>query len=97
MEQEEFKLRVFSLKDKLYRFSKRILNDAEEARDITQDVLMKLWNMRNKLHSYNSIEALAMTMTKNMSLDKTRRRNTRHEKEPELKPEIMVYENRIGN
>ena len=95
MDTEEFKLRVFSLKDKLYRFSNRMLNDTEEARDVTQDALMKLWNMRDELHKYTNIEALAMTMTKNLSLDKARRKNTRYQKEPEWKPEIMYYENQV--
>ncbi|MDA3891145.1 MAG: sigma-70 family RNA polymerase sigma factor [Salinivirgaceae bacterium] len=90
---EEFKEKVFILKDKLYRFSKRILNDETEAQDITQDVLMKLWNMRNSLHKYNSIEAFAMTATRNLSLDRARRKNLRYQKAPEIKYESETVEN----
>lgn len=93
MNADEFKLQVFTLKDKLYRFSKRILNDEVEAQDVTQDVLMKLWDMRNELHKYNSIEAFAMTTTRNLSLDKARRKNIRYQKAPELKYEADTVDN----
>ena len=36
---------------------------------ITQDIYLKLWKIKDKLHTYNSIEAFAMTMTKNHCLD----------------------------
>ncbi|MBI9067389.1 MAG: sigma-70 family RNA polymerase sigma factor [Salinivirgaceae bacterium] len=84
MTADEFKIEVFPLKDKLYRFSKRILNDAHEAEDVTQDVLLKLWTMRNELHKYNNLEAFAMTTTKNTSLDKARRKNTRYAKSDDV-------------
>ncbi len=85
MDSEEFKVKVFVLKDKLYRFSKRILNDEIEAQDVVQDVLLKFWNMRDELHIYNNLEALAMTTVKNMSLDKARRKNTRFSKSDDIK------------
>ena len=94
MNADEFKLQVFTLKDKLYRFSKRILNDEIEAQDVTQDVLMKLWDMRKELHKYNSIEAFAMTTTRNLSLDKARRKNLRYQKAPELKYEADTVDNK---
>lgn len=97
MTENEFKTKVFSLKDKLYRFSKRILNDETEAQDVTQDVLMKLWNMRNSLSEYNSIEALAMTSTRNLSLDRARRKNMHYEKSSEIKYETptMVNDDKV--
>ena len=93
MTADEFKLQVFVLKDKLFRFSKRILNDNTEAQDVTQDVLMKLWDMRNELHKYNSIEAFAMTNTRNLSLDRARRKNMKYQKAPEIKYETETEEN----
>lgn len=94
MDEQEFKNKVFVLKDKLFRFSCRILHDATEAEDVTQDVLIKLWNMRDELHEYNNIEALAMTTTKNLSLDKARRKNTRYQKAPEIKYETETVDNK---
>lgn len=67
---EQFKIEVVPLKSKLYRFAKRFLEDHEDAQDIVQDVFIKLWNRRDKLDEYRSVEALAMVTTRNMCLDR---------------------------
>jgi RNA polymerase sigma-70 factor (ECF subfamily) len=69
MNQNEFMQLVNPFKDKLFRVAKRLLVSAEEAEDATQEVLVKLWNKNESLKEYNSVEALAMTMTKNYCLD----------------------------
>jgi len=56
-------------KDKVFRVAKRLLVSTEEAEDATQEVLVKLWNKNDSLGEYTSVEALAMTMTKNYCLD----------------------------
>ena len=60
---------VSPFKDKLFRLAKRLLVSTEEAEDATQEVLVKLWVKNESLDKYNSVEALAMTMTKNFCLD----------------------------
>jgi len=57
-------------KDKVYRLAKRLLVSNDEAESATQELYMKLWNRRKQLEIYNSVEALAMTMTKNYCLDR---------------------------
>lgn len=69
MNQNEFVQIITPFKDKLFRLAKRMLVSTEEAEDATQEVLVRLWNKNNDLEQYNSIEALAMTMTKNYCLD----------------------------
>lgn len=69
MNQKEFMQLVNPFKDKLFRMAKRLLVSTEEAEDATQEVLVKLWNKNETLEAYNSVEALAMTMTKNYCLD----------------------------
>ncbi len=49
--------------------AKRLLVSTEEAEDATQEVLVKLWNNNEALSRYSSVEAFAMTMTKNYCLD----------------------------
>ena len=46
---------------------------AEEADDIVQETLVKLWKMREKLSEYQSIEALGMTIARNLCIDHLRR------------------------
>jgi RNA polymerase sigma factor (sigma-70 family) len=74
MNQAEFIKTISPFKDKVFRLARRLLVSTEEAEDATQEVLVKLWNNRVKLSSYSSIEALAMTMTKNYCLDRLKSR-----------------------
>ena len=60
---------VSPFKDKVFRLAKRLLVSTEEAEDATQEVIVKLWHKNENLNTYNSVEALAMTMTKNYCLD----------------------------
>jgi RNA polymerase sigma-70 factor (ECF subfamily) len=69
MNQNEFVNIITPFKDKLFRLAKRMLVSTEEAEDATQEVLVRLWNKNSSLEQYNSVEALAMTMTKNYCLD----------------------------
>lgn len=69
MNQNEFVQLTTPFKDKVFRLAKRLLTSTEEAEDATQEVLVKLWNKNGSLEGFNSVEAFAMTMTKNYCLD----------------------------
>ena len=69
MNEKEYLKIVTPFKDKIFRVAKRLLVSVEEAEDATQEVLLKLWNHRQKFKDYNSPEAFAMTMTKNRCFD----------------------------
>ena len=70
MQQKEFLTLVMPFKDKLYRMAKRLLVSREEAEDATQEILLKLWSKNESMEQYKSVEAFAMTMTKNFCLDR---------------------------
>jgi len=69
MTSEDYNKHILPLRDKIFRFSLRLLSSEAAAKDATQDVLMKLWNMRAKLSAVTNVEAYAMTMTKNLCYD----------------------------
>lgn len=69
MNQSEFVANVLPIQNKLFRLAKRLLVSVEEAEDAAQEVMLKLWSKNKILETYNSIEAMAMTMTKNYCLD----------------------------
>ena len=69
MNQNDFVKLIAPFKDKLFRLAKRLLVSSEEAEDATQEVILKLWNNKENLDSYKSIEAFSMTITKNYCLD----------------------------
>ena len=76
----EFQNQVYPLKNKLFRFAKRLLDHTEEAEDVVQEVFIKLWNRRDSLDEYRSVEALAMVSVKNLCLDKIKTKRFPFEK-----------------
>ena len=74
----DFQQRVLPVRHKLYRFALRILGSVEEAEDVVQEVLIKIWDRRQDMNQYLNMEAWCMKMTKNLSLDrlKAARRQT---------------------
>ncbi len=80
MGQEEFEKTIFILKDKLFRFARRILDNAQDAEDVVQELMISLWNKRNELPMVLNVEAYAMRSVKNMSLDKIKHYQLRQRK-----------------
>ena len=77
MNLETFQNRVFPVKNKLFRFAFRLLGSSEEAKDIVQEVFIKIWNGRDQLAEVQNIEAWCMRITKNLSLDRLRQQQRR--------------------
>jgi len=75
MEFETFKITVLPLREKLLNVSRRITEDRVDAEDIVQESLLKLWLMRSELDRYASVEAFAVQMVKNLSIDHLRARH----------------------
>lgn len=70
MKLSQFKDEILPLKDKLYRYALSRVYDPELAKDIVQEVFMKLWEDRKRLLGIKSKEAWAIRCTRNLSLDK---------------------------
>lgn len=78
MTQANFTNLVMPFKDKVFRLAKRLLVSREEAEDATQEILLKLWNNKNKISAYNNVEAFSMTMTKNFCLDRLKSKHAQN-------------------
>ena len=65
-----FKQRILPVQNRLFRLATMFLRNREDAEDALQDVLMRLWTNRQQLETYQSVEALAVQMTKNLCLDR---------------------------
>jgi RNA polymerase sigma-70 factor (ECF subfamily) len=72
----EFNNHVLQLSRRLYLVAFRFLKSREEAEDAVQEVFIRLWNKKEKLDEYNSIEALATTTIKNYCIDQLRKIRT---------------------
>lgn len=56
----------------LLRLAMHYTEDADEAEDVIQEVLLKLWFLRDRLDAYRSIDALAVVITKHLCLNRKR-------------------------
>jgi len=72
----DFKTDVLPISNKLLRFAFQILQDEEEAKDVLQDIFLKLWQKRDELAKVENLEAFAMRMTRNRCLDMIRAKRT---------------------
>ncbi|NEN25752.1 RNA polymerase sigma factor [Cryomorpha ignava] len=73
MHQEEFTRTILVHKNKMYRFALSIMGNEHEAKDVVQDVMLKLWETRMELEDKLNLEAWCITLTRNKSLDKIKR------------------------
>lgn len=66
----DFKHDILPLKDKLFRLALRITMNREESEDLVQDTLLKLWQKRDELSKVENLESFALTMVRNLALDR---------------------------
>lgn len=71
-----FKSNILPVSKKLLRFATHFLKDEDEAKDVVQDVFLKLWQKRDELENIENIEAYALRMTRNRCLDTIRANKT---------------------
>ena len=76
----DIKRDLLPLKDHLFRLALRIVTDGREAEDIVQDVLVKIWEMCDTptFREIQHLETYAMTMTRNMALDRLEQQRLRY-------------------
>ncbi len=72
MKKINFRNDILPMKDSLFRLALRITLSREEAEDIVQDTLIKVWNRRDSWDTIENIEAFSLTVCRNMALDRLR-------------------------
>lgn len=72
MTTETFRQEAQRMRTTLVRLAFGILRDSDEAEDVVQDVLLRLWQMRDQLRM--PIEPLARVLTRNRCIDIARRK-----------------------
>ena len=75
MEQHKFEIEAKRMRPALLRLAQHYTEDEDEAEDVVQEVLLKLWFLRERLESYRNIDALAMVITRHLCLNRKRERH----------------------
>ena len=73
-----FRTDILPLKDVLFRLALRIVQSREEAEDVVQETMLKLWERRDQWEEIQNIEGFAMTICRNLSLDHLKRLDNQH-------------------
>lgn len=66
----DFRHDLLPLKDKIFRLALRITANRQDAEDLTQDTLLRVWTKREEMEAVNNLEAFCMTICRNLALDK---------------------------
>ncbi|MDR1984234.1 MAG: sigma-70 family RNA polymerase sigma factor [Prevotellaceae bacterium] len=72
MELEQFKSDIISARQNLFGFALKMLQNKEDAEDVVQETLLRLWNIRRQLDSVSNAAAFAMQTVKNICIDRIR-------------------------
>lgn len=68
----DFETLALSLRPMIVRTARGIVGNVEEAEDIAQDTLLKLWSIRDSLDRYKSVEALVTVIARNRAINSIR-------------------------
>lgn len=74
MTTEEFKLEVQAIRPRLNSQAQRYLDNIDDAEDVVQDALLRLWQMREQLRS--PLDRMAMVVTRNLAIELLRQRKS---------------------
>lgn len=62
------------MRPQLLQLAIRYLNNGDDAEDVVQDTLLKLWFLRDRLEDYRSVESLASVITRHLAISCIRSR-----------------------
>jgi RNA polymerase sigma-70 factor (ECF subfamily) len=74
MDKINFEILARQLRPHIIKVARSILDDDDDAEDIAQDTLLKLWSMRDRLDQYSDLTALASVIARSRSIDRLRQK-----------------------
>ncbi len=77
MQIEEIIKVLETYKNKMYRYALSIVGDTFVAEDVVQEVIIKVWKKREQFEQIDNKEAWVITMVRNLSIDKLRRKKNK--------------------
>ncbi len=74
MNKTDFRLKVFSLSERLFPMVSRMLGSRANAEDAIQDIMMKLWEKRKRIAEHPNIQGLVFSTAHNHCIDILRKK-----------------------
>ena len=72
MNTEDFYHTIIPLRDDLLRYAVSLTASSDDADDLAQETLLRLWDMRERLDAGDNLRAMAVTMLRNRFYDQQR-------------------------
>jgi RNA polymerase sigma-70 factor (ECF subfamily) len=92
MDREEYEVAVRRHKDRAHSHAAWVLHSLDDARDVAQEALLKLWVHRHKVRT-GTVGPWLLRTTHNLCLDRLRRRRVRPQVDPEHLDTMVDCEN----
>lgn len=78
MKEINFRTDILPLKDQLFRLALRITLNREDAEDVVQETMLRIWKEHSEGRDPDNVNAFAMTTCRNISIDLVRRKERRN-------------------
>jgi RNA polymerase sigma-70 factor (ECF subfamily) len=75
----QFESAVMEHKDRIHNYARGILRDPEDAKDVAQECLIRLWNHRERVEPGAGCRSWLLRSAHNLCVDRLRRRSTHRE------------------
>lgn len=73
MDVRKFETLAISVRPKIMKVAIYFTRNEDEAEDIAQETLIKLWMIRDKLNMFRNLDSLVITITKNICISRFRK------------------------
>jgi RNA polymerase sigma-70 factor (ECF subfamily) len=83
MTTSEFEAAVMEHKDRVHNYARGILRDPEDAKDVAQECLIRLWRHREQIEPGAGCRSWLLRSAHNLCIDRLRRRSSRPEAVPD--------------
>lgn len=75
MTEQKFNHIILPLAKNIYSYALHLLKNEEDAADVTQDIMVKSWEQRNKFEKISNPKAWLLKMTRNLCIDRLNKKS----------------------
>ena|ERR1700761_3207264 len=77
MAQDLFKQRILPMTDRLFRLAFGLLHNQQEAEDVVQDAMIRIWSKQDEWINWQNPEGYCMKTVRNLCIDRVRKKGVK--------------------